>query len=173
MNAGPPQSPSQRARALQIRLNHGRVDPITAATEALRIFIDAGDPVRSGWLRLELDGYGYLMDIAQLHEVLHVPPNSRLAVQVAAYRTQRGFATAADGRRVEFRHFFVESLRDLLSARAVLAESGVTGSVDFDFSVSPTTPEHPSAGSFSPDVFERVMGGFVAALHLQLAQVSR
>jgi hypothetical protein len=161
---------SQRARSLQIRLNHGGVDPVTAATEASRIFFDSGDTVRSRWLGFELNGYGYSVDAAPLHEVLSVPPHDRLAVQVTAYRTQRGRVTTLDGQVVEFRHFFVEPLRDLLSTRARVAEAG-GGPVELQFAVSPATPDHPLHGSFSPDVFDRVVGGFVAALHLQLATV--
>ncbi len=170
MTPNPRQPLSQRAPSLQIRLNHGGVDPVTAATEASRIFSDSGDTVRSRWLGFELNGYGYSVDVAPIHEVLSVPPHDRLAVQVTAYRTQRGRVATLDGQVVEFRHFFVEPLRDLLSTRAHVAQAG-RGPVELQFAVSPAAPDHPLHGSFSPDVFDRVVGGFVAALHLQLATV--
>jgi hypothetical protein len=170
MTPNPRQLPSQRARSLQIRLNNGGVDPVTAATEASRIFFDSGDTVRSQWLGFELNGYDHSVDVVPVHVVLSVPPNNRLATQVAAYRTQRGQAAAADGRIVEFRHFFVEPLRNLLATRADVAQAG-GGRVELQFAVSAATPDHPPYGSFSPDVFDRVVGGFVAALHLQLATV--
>jgi hypothetical protein len=47
-------------------LNHGRVDPITAATEAFRLFTDAQDEVRVRWLNLELNGYGDQVDSTPL-----------------------------------------------------------------------------------------------------------
>src|SRR5208282_3980843 len=97
MTPNPRHLPSQRARSLQIRLNHGGVDPVTAATEASRIFFDSGDTVRSRWLGFELNGYGHSVDVAPLHEVLSVPPHDRLAVQVTAYRTQRGRVATLDG----------------------------------------------------------------------------
>jgi hypothetical protein len=156
MTPNPRQLPSQRARSLQIRLNHGGVDPVTAATEASRIFFDSGDTVRSRWLGFELNGYGHSVDVAPLHEVLSVPHHARLAVQVTAYRTQRGRVATLDGQVVEFRHFFVEPLRDLLSTRAHVAQAG-GGPVELQFAVSPAAPDHPLHGCFSPDVFDRVV----------------
>ena len=81
---------AEEARSLQLRLSHGRVDPITATTEACRIFSDAADTVRAHWLGLELHGYTDLVDTQPLHVVLGVPANNRLAGHVAAYRTKGG-----------------------------------------------------------------------------------
>ena len=158
-----------RARSLQLRLNHGRVDPITAATEAGRVFAEAGDAVRVRWLGLELRGYGDLVDSQPLHAVLGVAANDRLAAHVAAYRAQRGLAVGG----VEFKHFFVESLGDVLAASARAATSGGTSALELEFAASPGAPGHPHAGTFSRDVFERVVAGFVAALHLQLGTLAR
>jgi hypothetical protein len=154
---------SDKARSLQLRLNHGRVDPITAATETVRLFTDAQDAVRVRWLNLELHGYGERVDSAPLNLVLGVPPGDRLAAHVAAYRTQRGRAGG-----VEFRHFFVEPLHELVSASARVATSAETSEVELEFAPSIEAPEHPRTGTFSRDVFGRVLTGFVAALYLQL-----
>jgi hypothetical protein len=153
----------RQARSLQLRLNHGRVDPITAATEAVRLFTDADDAVRVRWLGLELHGYGERVDSAPLHVVLGVVAGDRLAAHVAAYRTQRGRSSTG-----EFRHFFVEPLHELVGASARVATSGGTSDLDLEFAPSSGAPAHPRSGAFSRDVFERVVAGFVAALHLQL-----
>ncbi|MBN1606961.1 MAG: hypothetical protein JW940_10035 [Polyangiaceae bacterium] len=156
---------SDRARSLQLRLNHGRVDPVTAATEALRVYTDAEDAVRVRWLSLELHGYSDRVDSTPLNVVLGVPPGDRLAAHVAAYRTQRGRAGS-----IEFRHFFVESLQDLVSASARVATSG-GASLELEFAPTTGAPMHPRAGTFDGDVFGRVVAGFVAALHLQVGEL--
>ncbi len=159
----------EQARSLQLRLGHGRVDPITAATEACRVFTDAADAVRARWLGLELNGYGDQVDSRPLHVVLGVTVGDRLAAHVVAYRTQRGFA--ADGR--EFRHFFVEPLSDLIVTSARVATSGGTSALELEFAPAPGAPGHPRSGTFGRDVFERVVAGFVAALHLQLGTLAK
>lgn len=159
---------AERARSLQLRLNHGRVDPITAATEGRCIFTDAGESARVRWLRLEFDGYGDLAGGSHpLHRVLGVAPDNRLVAHVLAYRTQRG-REEGDG---EFRHFFVESLSDLVSASARVATLTGTPEVELEFAPSDRAPNHPRLGTFRRDVFERVIAGFIAALHLQLGTV--
>lgn len=160
---------AERARSLQLRLSHGRVDPVTAATEARRVFTDAADAVRVRWLTLELNGYGDLVDSQPLHGVLGVAANDRLAAHVMAYRSQRGF-TLGGG---EFRHFFVESLSELIATSARVATSGGTSALELEFAPSPGAPAHPRAGTFARDVFERVVAGFIAALHLQLGTLTR
>jgi hypothetical protein len=159
---------SEKAHSVQLRLNHGRVDPITAATEALRLFTDAQDAVRVRGLHLELHGYGDRVDSIPLNLVLDVPASDRLAAHVAAYRTQRGRAGG-----VEFRHFFVEPLDKLVSASARVATSGATSELELEFAPSIEAPAHPRAGTFSRDVFARVVAGFVAALHLQLGVLTK
>jgi hypothetical protein len=154
---------SQGARSLQLRLNHGRIDPITAATDALRLFGDAADAVRVRWLTLELKGYGSVADSRPLHRVLGAPTGDRLVSHVVAYRTQRG--RGAGG---EFRHFFVEPLHELVEASASVATSGGASELELEFAPSIEVPAHPGSGKFSRDVFERVVAGFSAALHLQL-----
>jgi hypothetical protein len=159
----------EQARSLQLRLNHGHVDPITAATEARRIFAEAADPVRTRWLNLELNGYGDLVDSTPLHVVLGVASSDRLAAHVAAYRTQRGLSAGGG----EFRHFFVESLADLVATNTRVAASSGSLSLELEFAASTAATTHPRSGSFRRDVFERVVGGFVAALHLQLGTLAK
>jgi len=109
------------------------------------------------------------VDVQPLHVVLQVPPNDRLAVHVTAYRTQRGLTTGPAAAPKEFRHFFVEPLSELARTRASLATSGGSSSlIELEFAAHPSAALHPTSGSFSRDVFDRVIGGFVAALHLQL-----
>jgi hypothetical protein len=159
---------SARGRSLQLRLNHGRVDPITAATEARRLFTDAQDDVRVRWLNLELNGYGDHVDSTPLHVVLGLSAGDRLAAHVAAYRTQRGRTEHA-----AFQHFFVEPLGELVSASARVASSGGTAELELEFAPSIGAPEHPRTGTFSGDVFAQIITGFVAALYLQLGGLVR
>lgn len=156
---------SQRARGLQQRLNEG-VHPVNAALEAKRVFEDAADAVRTRWLVLELGGYPEDVPARPLHAVLAVPSNDRLVAHVAAYRSQRGFDTRSGGHK-EFRHFFVEPLSDLVEARNSVAHSA-SETLLLDFGGDSAIPGYPLQGEFTRDVFERVVFGFVAALHLQL-----
>lgn len=156
---------SQRARALQQRLNEG-VHPVNAALEAKRVFEDAADAVRTRWLVLELGGYAEHVPARPLHAVLGVPSNDRLVAHVAAYRSQRGLDTTSGGHR-EFSHFFVEPLSDLVAARNSVAHSA-SETLLLEFGRDSVTPGYPLEGEFTRDVFERVVLGFVAALHLQL-----
>lgn len=159
----------QHARALQIRVNHGRLDPMTAAREAQRLFRSDADGVRDRWLVLELDGYADRTDTLPLHAVLGVSAADPLARHVAAYRSQVGWTVEAPIR--EFRHFFVESLDELVRARAAVA-SGVVGlQLELEFGAAPAG--YPSAGLFDRDVFDRITAGFMAALYLQLRALGR
>jgi hypothetical protein len=151
-------------------LNVGSIDPITAAGAASRIFADLGDVERTRWLELELNGYGSFVTASPLHTVLGVRENDRLAFHVAAYRTQTGLVPEQS---TSFRHFFIESLQQLMIARAEVARSHAGASVRLEFASDVRAPLHPTAGVFSADVFHRVVSGFVAALHLQLGVVAR
>jgi hypothetical protein len=153
---------------LQLRLNHGRVDPLTAATEAFRLFTDAQDEVRVRWLNLELLGYGDRIDSTPLNVVLGVPAGDRLAAHVAAYRTQRGRSGSA-----EFKHFFVEPLDELVRASARVANSEASSELELEFAPSTGAPAHPRTGTFGPDVFARIVTGFGAALYLQLGVLAK
>lgn len=158
---------ASRARALQDRLNQLSVGGVDAATEAMRIFEDAADVVRRRWLALELDGYTEA-DSRALHDVLGVPHGHQLAAHVAAYRTQRGVDATPGHHPVEFRHFFVEPLSTLEATRARVAASGGASAVVLDFGRHARDASYPTAGEFTRGVFDRVVVGFMAALHLQL-----
>ncbi|TMQ28190.1 MAG: hypothetical protein E6J90_00900 [Deltaproteobacteria bacterium] len=162
---------ASRARALQDRLNRFSVGSVEAATEARCIFEDADDDVRCRWLALELVGYAEHVDARALHQVLDVPPGDRLAAHVAAYRAQRGFDVTSDHNRAEFRHFFIEPLSDLEAARVRVA-SVAASTLVLDFGRHPRDARYPRAAEFSRAVFDRVVAGFMAALHLQLGTLA-
>jgi hypothetical protein len=149
------------------------VDPLTAAHEARRLFADAADALHTKWLDLEIAGYGEVVDVVPVHALLGVTENDRLAIHVIAYRTQRGKAIGPAGTAVEFRHFFVESLAEIVRARGDVAGSSGSGSIELGFSVDAVASTHPTSGLFGRDVFDRIVGGFVAALYLQLDVLAR
>lgn len=128
--------------------------------------------MRTRWLNLELHGYGEHVDVRPLHLVLGVPASDPLAAHVTAYRTQRGLTSGVHGTEEEFRHFFVESLAELVNARDAVHRSGGTSLLQLEFGSHPTAPLHPKSSSFGRDVFDRVLSGFVAALHLQLGALA-
>lgn len=167
-----PKQLSAHARSLRRRINHGHVDPLTAAREARRLFAEAADVPHMKWLDLEIAGYGEVADVVPLHTILGVPENDRLAIHVIAYRTQRGTAVGPAGSALEFRHFFVESLADIVQARADVAGSSGSGSIELGFAMHAGSA-HPTSGSFGRDVFDRIVAGFVAALYLQLDALAR
>jgi hypothetical protein len=157
----------RRARDLQVQLNHAGIDPVGVADEARQLFEEAADGVRFRWLTLELSGYVDHVAARPLHDVLGVPSGDRLAAHVAAYRSQRGIIATPGRPGGEFRHFFVESLGDLIAARERVAGSSAE-TLLLDFGPHPRVPAYPRSAEFSRDVFDRVVLGFLAALHLQL-----
>jgi hypothetical protein len=160
-----------RASALRLRLNDPSVDPVAAALEAKRLFEDSMDEIRTRWMTLELGGYRDLVAVQPLHQVLRVQPGSRLATHIAAYRTQRGVQVVGAERR-SFAHFFVEALSELVAARDRIRSSGGTSEIELGFGPHAAVPDYPETGEFARDVLERVVGGFVAALYLQLGELS-
>lgn len=161
-----------RAFALRSKLNDPSADPLEAATEAKRLFEEAVDEVRVRWLNLELGGYRDLIAVRPLHEILRVSAGDRLATHVSAYRMQRGFDISAGLQRREFLYFFVEPLGELVTARARVRSSSGTSALELSFGPHAALPDYPTTGQFARDVFERVVGGFVAALHLQLGAIT-
>jgi hypothetical protein len=162
----------QNARALQARLNSGRIDPLTAALEGRRVFVDANDVVRMHWLDLEVGGYVRAQASTPqrpLREVLGASPGpqtDRLIQHITAYRVQRGIAPAGNA---PFSHFFVEPLASLIDARARTV-SLPAGRVVLNFTAN--YPDHPPSLFFGHDVFDRIVSGFVATLYLQLWQIA-
>jgi hypothetical protein len=165
-------SVASRARALQNRLNQFSVGATGAATEARQIFEDANDNVRCRWLALELSGYAEHVDPRALHQILGVPHGHRLAGHVTAYRAQRGIDATPGHRRTEFRHFFVEPLSALETTRAKVAASADTSALLLDFGPHARDAHYPTVGEFTRGVFDRVIAGFLAALHLQLGTLT-
>lgn len=174
------QNVASRAQALRARLNAaattGGIDPDQAALEARRLFEDVADDTRVRWLNLELGGYGALVDTRPLHDVLGVPAGDRLVAHVTAYRTHRGAELLPDPQRRPFQHFFVESLRELAGHRlVVVARFGVPRpgeEVELDFRPRTGLARYPTRATFSRDVFERIVQGFLAVLYLQLGSAT-
>jgi len=163
---------ASRAETLRTRLNAPDVDPVAAAHEAKPLFTEISDDVHVRWLNLEISGYRNLVDTQPLHKILRVAPADRLAVHVAAYRTQAGVAKS-DAGPYEFRHFFVEPLAELVSTRDRVRQS--TGRFDLELRFGPdiVVANYPSSGTFQRDAFERIVSGFIAVLFLQLGEIAR
>ena len=165
------QSVAIRARALRTRLNDPGADPVAAAREAKQLFEDAVDEAHTRWINLELVGFQDHVAIQPLHEVLRVPVGSRLAVHVAAYRTQRGIYSSGVSPR-PFLHFFVEPLADLVATRMRVLQSGGTSNLELRFGPQVGVPDYPTLAEFPRNVFERIVSGFTAALYLQLGDIA-
>ena len=161
----------ERAQSLRRRLNEHALDIEPLAQEAALLFAGAGREVHRHWLALELQGYGSAVDRAPLAEVLRAQElgpheGPRLVAHVSAYRAQPG--NTVGPAPVPFHHFFVESIHDLSeAARHFRARGAQTVQLDF----SPDVPNYPAAGKFPGDVFDRVLLGFRATLHLQLGSI--
>lgn len=166
------QSIRNRARDLQIRMRPTELDAVSLATEAQRVFEDAGDELRSRWLSLEFCGYAGHIDARPLSEVLRVlpgdPVGNRLVAHIAAYRTQRGYDVTPGHPRHEFRHFFVEPLPNLVATAKKLAEAPAAAVV-LNFAGT----QQVQSVAFGHDVFARILAGFGAALHLQLGDLAK
>jgi hypothetical protein len=162
---------ASRARTLQDRLGRLGVGAVDVATEAMRLFEESSDDVRHRWLTMELGGYADA-DSRALHQVLGVSHGHQLAAHVAAYRTQRGVDATPGRRPAEFRHFFVEPLSTLEATRARVAASGGASSLVLDFGHHARDASYPTAGEFTRGVFDRIVAGFLAALHLQLGTLT-
>lgn len=162
---------ARRARELRATLNAsapaGILDVVTVASAGRELFTEAADPVRVRWLNLELGGYGNLVDERPLHLVLGVGREDRLVAHVAAYRAQRGVAlTPALGGL--YTHFFVEPLDAIVATRDQIRASSGTSELELSFGQTGTPTSLPTSARFPRDVFERIAGGFAAALFLQL-----
>ncbi len=161
------------AENLRARLNDDSEDIEVLAREARKIFHDAEMPDRVRWLDLELDGYGSLVDVRPLSEVLGVTDEHELVTFIARYRRQPGITwEGGDPNGRPFLHFFVESISELKAvAQRVRTGVGAT-SVILEFGPHAGDPIHPRQGEFPRDVFDRVLLGFRATLHLQLGRVA-
>lgn len=162
----------EQAQNLRRRLNEHTLDIEQAAQEAADLFAAAGREVHRRWLALELQGYGSAVDREPLGDVLRAHElgaheGARLVAHVTAYRVQQGMTVEPAPR--PFHHFFVESIHDLSDvARRFQAAGDKTVRLDF----SPDVSSYPVAGIFPGNVFERVLLGFRATLHLQLGSIA-
>jgi hypothetical protein len=75
-------------------------------------------------------------------------------------------------RPVEFRHFFIEPLSALETASDKVAVSAGGSTVLLDFGRHPRDANYPTEGEFIRGVFDRIIAGFMAALHLQLGALT-
>jgi hypothetical protein len=158
------------AQSLRRCMSDQAVDVERVAAETLGLFEAAGRAAHVRWLNLELQGYGGVVGQAPLEAILGVEEGHPLVVHVSAYRLHAGQvveAGANTGR--SFQHFFVESLRELLAA-AQRVRTIDSGPLRLDF--GPGIPNHPATLAFPADVFDRVLLGFRAVLHLELGSLA-
>ena len=160
----------ERARSLRRRLNDHSVDVALLAAEAATVFEAAHMPVHVRWLGFELGGYSSA-EAGSLHQVLGLPSGDRLVVHVKSYRIHEG----RTGQGASFRHFFVEPVEKLVGAQRVVTAFGNRalhdGRVRVDFP-SGSYGGGAIGATFAPDVFDRILLGLRAVLHLQLASVA-
>lgn len=155
------------------QLNEHALDIEPIAQQAAQLFSDAGAATHRRWLTYELQGYGAAVDRAPLAEVLRADElgpleGPKLVAHVSAYRAQPGATVESPPRA--FHHFFVESVREL-SASAQRFRGLGAREVRLDFAAG--VPGYPAAAVFRGDVFNRVLLGLRATLHLQLGILIR
>jgi hypothetical protein len=158
------------AQSLRRRLNDQAVDVERLAREALGAFESAGRVEHVRWLTLELQGYGVVAGHAPLGAILGVGERDRLVVHISAYRLHAGQVVEGGeltGR--SFQHFFVESLHDLTAAALRVRNAG-PALLRLDF--GPGIPNYPATLAFPADVFDRILLGFRAVLHLELGSLA-
>lgn len=160
----------ERAESLRRRINAPSSSIVLLALEAGALFQDAHMDAQVRWINFEVSGYGEDTSALSVSKALGVQPDDRLAVHVAAYRSQPGRAVSGAALPDPiFRHFFVEPLQELETARDRVR--AVAGELLLDFGAQPGDARYPTTVAFECDVFERVLLGFRAALHLQLGSV--
>jgi hypothetical protein len=167
------EGPKARAARIRAQLNAGEPNLIEVIVEAQQAFYDTQDVVRHRWLQLE--SIGYMATQAQpLHLVLGVTPSDRLVAHVAAYRTKIGSEIAPVPGRL-FPHFFMEPIGQLLLTRNQIRQQplSTTPAVVLSFaSYVPPSRHVVTKTSFARDTFDQIVGGFFAALYLQLGTIT-
>ena len=160
------------ARTLRRRLNDHDVDLVVLVREASALFDAVQMRPQTRWLALEQDGYTSSTESRTVHESLGLKATDRLVVQVKTYRVQAG--ELAEGPQVKFHHFFVESIAELTAARERVRTTVAHGArIRLEFPTPPAHPYVPTAGTFRADVFDRILLGLRASLHLQLAPLAQ
>lgn len=170
--AQPDPTPESRARVLHEALSTAAIDVVTAARASQAIFAEVGDLVRARWLDLELNGYGVLSSTRPLHEILGLPVEAPLTIEVATYRTQVGRRWGEPRGESKVAHFFVEPLAELIAARDHVRDASVTGLVELSFASHPSAPGYPKSADFPADVFDRILLGFASALGRELEDLA-
>jgi type III restriction enzyme len=154
-----------RAQAVRRRLNERDADIVLLARQALEVFSAANLHVQARWLAYELGGYTEGGEGRALHELLGLAPEHRLVTQVKSYRAQEGVHIER-GERAPIVHFFVEPVRELVDVQSRVRELPSGGSLRLEFVDAPT------AGEFGIDVFDRILLGLRATLHMELTRMS-
>jgi hypothetical protein len=164
----------EHARSLRRRLNDHTVDLELLAQEAAVVFQNAGMAAHVRWLDFERQGYTWSAEARTLHEALGLLASDRLVVHIKAYRVQR--AHVVDGnlapRGSTIAHFFVEPIAEVARTRLGVRTLARGQTVDLDFPPGRYRGATLRA-SFAADVFDRILLGLRAALHLQLATVAQ
>ena len=126
--------------------------------------------MRTRWLNLELEGYAEHVPARALHELLGVAAGDGLAAHVAAYRGQLGVNVTPGHPATEFRHLFVEPLAELVATQLRVRASASPNRLMLEFEPEMGGAKLSRLASFTSDVFDRAVLGFVASLHLQLGR---
>jgi hypothetical protein len=159
--------PREYARDLRRQLNDHNVDLVELTEGAATVFKSLNLAAQTRWLEFEQHGYTSATETRSLHDVLGLPAGDRLVVQVKAYRVQVGELAEGplQGDAIKF--------SELAAAQVRVRESGGIRPVRLEFPENPDRPWLPTAGIFGADVFDRILLGLRAVLHLQLASVAR
>lgn len=155
---------SAKARLVRRRVSNHSECLETLAQDALKVFSAARMDLQERWLKFELEGYaGVGNEPKALHDLLLTTVEHRLVMQVKSYRAQ---PAATEEERIAPVHFFVESIKELRDAQSRLAQLPEDANeLQLSFAASQTSM------SFGRDVFERILLGFRAALHLELTRL--
>ena len=154
-----------RAHGIRQRLNEGDADIEALARQALDVFASLNLPEQARWLGYELGGYTEGGDARPLHELLGLTPDHRLVTQAKSYRAHQG-VRPDEPDRATIVHFFVEPVHDLVSAqRRVRAVQGRSAPL------ASTLSTHRRPGEFAADVFDRILLGLRATLHLEFTRM--
>jgi type III restriction enzyme len=155
-----------RAQAVRRKLSGQTEDIEALAREALDVFLTANMRAHTRWLEFELRGYMQEREARPLYEVLGLSSEHRLVTQVTLYRAQRGVQWGGDD-GMPLVHFFVEPVHDIVDAQKRLRELQRGGKV-----VRLEFVDASTGGDFDAEVFDRILLGFRAALHLELTRMA-
>jgi hypothetical protein len=160
----------QQAQSLRRLIGQHQLDIELIAHDSALLFGSAGHPAQTRWLEFELRGYA--STFAELPDALGVSPVDPLLLLIKSYRVQAVRALYQGRPPLSSHHFFVEALGELVAAQGHVRS--LPGPVfRLDFIDNAGHPELPYAGETDRFVFDRILLGFRAALHLQLGHVAQ